>query len=204
MRFVETEVAGVIVVEPDVHRDARGFFLETFHAAQVRGRRHPVALRPGQPLALGARHAARPAHADPQAAGQAGASDRGRDLGRGARRAARVADVHALDGCDAFGGELPAAVHSARLRARLLRDEPDVAQVQYKCTELYDPADEIGIAWNDPAAAISWPVRPIRCSRRAIRRTARCARCSPWWRSVAPVSSRYVGGHLQVAHGRAG
>ncbi len=34
----------------------------------------------------------------------------------------------------------------------------DLAEVQYKCTELYDPADEIGIAWNDPAAAISWPV----------------------------------------------
>jgi dTDP-4-dehydrorhamnose 3,5-epimerase len=32
------------------------------------------------------------------------------------------------------------------------------AQVQYKCTALYDPADEIGIAWNDPALAIRWPV----------------------------------------------
>ena len=34
MRFVETEIAGVTVVEPDIHRDARGFFLETFHAAK--------------------------------------------------------------------------------------------------------------------------------------------------------------------------
>jgi dTDP-4-dehydrorhamnose 3,5-epimerase len=33
-----------------------------------------------------------------------------------------------------------------------------IAQVEYKCTDLYDPADEIGIAWNDPALAISWPV----------------------------------------------
>jgi dTDP-4-dehydrorhamnose 3,5-epimerase len=33
-----------------------------------------------------------------------------------------------------------------------------VAQVEYKCTELYDPASEIGIAWNDPALAISWPI----------------------------------------------
>ena len=32
------------------------------------------------------------------------------------------------------------------------------ADVEYKCTALYDPADEIGIAWNDPALAIRWPV----------------------------------------------
>ena len=34
----------------------------------------------------------------------------------------------------------------------------DVAQVEYKCTEYYDPADERGIAWNDPTLAIPWPV----------------------------------------------
>ena len=37
-----------------------------------------------------------------------------------------------------------------------------VAQVEYKCTDLYDPASEIGIAWNDPALGIAWPVeRPM-------------------------------------------
>ena len=34
MRIVETGVAGVLVVEPDIYRDARGFFLETFHAGK--------------------------------------------------------------------------------------------------------------------------------------------------------------------------
>src|SRR6478672_5754198 len=34
MRFVETPIPGVLVVEPDVYRDARGFFLETFHAGK--------------------------------------------------------------------------------------------------------------------------------------------------------------------------
>ena len=32
------------------------------------------------------------------------------------------------------------------------------AEVEYKCSELYDPADEFGIAWNDPALAIEWPI----------------------------------------------
>jgi dTDP-4-dehydrorhamnose 3,5-epimerase len=33
-----------------------------------------------------------------------------------------------------------------------------IAQVEYKCTDVYDPASEIGVAWNDPALGISWPV----------------------------------------------
>jgi dTDP-4-dehydrorhamnose 3,5-epimerase len=32
------------------------------------------------------------------------------------------------------------------------------ADVEYKCSNVYDPADEVGIAWNDPAVAIAWPV----------------------------------------------
>ena len=33
-----------------------------------------------------------------------------------------------------------------------------VAQVEYKCTDYYDPASEIGVAWNDPSLGIAWPV----------------------------------------------
>ena len=32
------------------------------------------------------------------------------------------------------------------------------AEVEYKCSDIYDPADQIGILWNDPALAIAWPV----------------------------------------------
>ena len=42
----------------------------------------------------------------------------------------------------------------------------DVAHVEYKCTELYDPADELGIAYDDPSLAIDWPVKtPILSAR---------------------------------------
>ncbi len=33
----------------------------------------------------------------------------------------------------------------------------EVADVEYKCTDFYDKADEAGIIWNDPAIGIKWP-----------------------------------------------
>ena len=33
----------------------------------------------------------------------------------------------------------------------------DEAEFCYKCTDLYHPEDEGGIAWNDPAIGIEWP-----------------------------------------------
>ena len=42
----------------------------------------------------------------------------------------------------------------------------DIAEVVYKCTDVYDPANEVGIAWNDPSIAIAWPVREPLLSKR--------------------------------------
>ena len=36
MRFITTAIPGVIVIEPDVHRDGRGYFIETYHAGKYR------------------------------------------------------------------------------------------------------------------------------------------------------------------------
>ena len=36
MKFLTTELPGVTVIEPDLYRDARGFFLETYHASRYR------------------------------------------------------------------------------------------------------------------------------------------------------------------------
>ena len=35
----------------------------------------------------------------------------------------------------------------------------DVAEIQYKCTGIYNKAGESGILWNDPAIGIEWPIR---------------------------------------------
>lgn len=34
----------------------------------------------------------------------------------------------------------------------------------YKCTRLYDPADEYGVAWDDKDIGIQWPVSAVQLS----------------------------------------
>jgi dTDP-4-dehydrorhamnose 3,5-epimerase len=36
----------------------------------------------------------------------------------------------------------------------------DIADFLYKCTDLYSPAHERTLAWNDPKLAIQWPLPP--------------------------------------------
>lgn len=36
------------------------------------------------------------------------------------------------------------------------------ALVYYKCTEFYEPAEERGLLWNDPAIGIDWPLDRMR------------------------------------------
>jgi len=35
----------------------------------------------------------------------------------------------------------------------------DVAELQYKCTAIYNPATEGSIRWDDPQIGIEWPVK---------------------------------------------
>ena len=38
----------------------------------------------------------------------------------------------------------------------------DVAEILYKCSEFYDPKDDRGFLWNEPAFGVEWPVtKPI-------------------------------------------
>ena len=167
MRVTSTELPDVLVIDPQVSRDARGFFLETFHAQR---------------------------YADAGVRGsfvQDNHSCSSRDTLRGLHlqvlrpqgKLIRVVQgeiwdvaVDVREGSPTFGrwvGETLSGDNFHQLWippgfAHGFCVLSDVAHVEYKCTELYDPADEVGIAYDDPTLAIDWPSHPAslltRCS----------------------------------------
>lgn len=44
----------------------------------------------------------------------------------------------------------------------------DMAVVNYKCTQYYNPFDEAGMLWNDPALNIPWPIQDAIISQRDL------------------------------------
>jgi dTDP-4-dehydrorhamnose 3,5-epimerase len=156
LKFSPTELPEVIVVEPDVFRDPRGFFLETFNAARYRQggiAYHFVQDNHSRSL----RGTLRGLHAQ-----------RRRPQGKLIRAVrGEIFDV-AVDvrpRSVTFGRWV--GVHLSETDFRQLFVPPgflhgfcvlsDAAEVEYKCTEPYDRADEIGARWD--SAGIDWPVK---------------------------------------------
>ena len=157
MKFRPLEISDLIVIEPDVHRDARGFFLETWHAAKYA--EAGIDARFVQDNhSRSARHTVRGLHAQlvrPQgkllraAAGEVWdvAVDIRPDspsFGRWAAATPSAENFHQL-------WVPPGFAHGFCVLS-------EHADVEYKCTEPYDSDDEIAIAWNDPEIGIRWPV----------------------------------------------
>ena len=161
MRFVPAGISGVIVVEPDVHSDSRGFFVETYHAEKYRGG------------GIDARFV------QDNHSRSAASTIRGLHLQRQhpQGKLIRVIEGEIFDvavdvrrGSPTFGRWVGVSLSAENFKqcyippgfAHGFAVTSPVAQIEYKCTDFYDAADEFGIAWNDPAIGIHWPVeRPL-------------------------------------------
>jgi len=157
MKLLPTTIPDVVLVEPRVHRDARGFFLETYHTTRYAAAGIPETFVQDN-QSHSCRATLRGLHAQgehPQ--GKLVRVIRGEifdvavDIRRGSPTFARF--VGALLSAENFRQLFvpPGFAHGFVV----LSDE---AEVVYKCTDLYHPGDEIGIAWDDPELGISWPV----------------------------------------------
>jgi dTDP-4-dehydrorhamnose 3,5-epimerase len=161
VRVIPTTLPGVLIIESQVHYDERGFFLETYHAQKY--------------AALGI---ADTFVQDNHSKSVQGAV-RGLHLqvGRPQAKLVRVIEGEIYDvavdvrrGSPTFGRWTAVSLSAENFRqcfvpagfAHGFAVLSPTAQVEYKCTDVYDPKSEAGILWNDPDLAISWPVeRPV-------------------------------------------
>ena len=156
-RFVETAIPGVILVEPQVYRDDRGFFLETFQTDTYRaGGIDAVFVQDNHSYSKCG--ALRGLHAqNPNAQGKLLRVIAGEifDVVVEARRGSPVYGhfVTAVLSADNFR---QIYVPPGLLHGFVVTSES--AQVEYKCTAFYRPDAEFSVVWNDPDLAIPWPV----------------------------------------------
>lgn len=157
MNVIKTEIPGVLIIEPKVFGDARGYFFESYSK-----QRYQEAGIPGEfvqdNVSFSARGVLRGLHfQNPNAQGKLVSAPMG-----------EVFDV-AVDirlGSPTFGKWV--GVHLSQENKRQLWVPPGLAHgfvvlsetalFSYKCTEYYALQNEHCILWNDPAIGVNWPL----------------------------------------------
>jgi dTDP-4-dehydrorhamnose 3,5-epimerase len=157
VKVISTSLPGVLLIEPKVFGDDRGFFLETFQADRYRDA-GVVGPFVQDNWSRSARGILRGLHfQEPRPQGK---------LVMVARGAVYDVAVDIRQGSPHFGKWFGAELSEENKRqlwvppgfAHGFCVMSESADFLYKCTELYAPENEAGIAWNDPDLGIPWPV----------------------------------------------
>jgi dTDP-4-dehydrorhamnose 3,5-epimerase len=161
MQVETTALPGVLLITPQRHGDARGFFSEVFRLDVFRRHAGDVVFvqdnqsRSAKAGTLRGLHFQRP----PRAQGK---------LVRVARGAAIDVAVDIREGSPTYGRHI--AVELSEANWRQLWIPPgflhgfvtlvDDTEFLYKVTDHYSPEHDAAVAWNDPDLAVSWPTIP--------------------------------------------
>ncbi|MBI4576225.1 MAG: dTDP-4-dehydrorhamnose 3,5-epimerase [Planctomycetes bacterium] len=156
MKVTATDLPGLLVIEPRVFRDERGWFYESYHAPRYEAHGVPAAFLQDN-HSLSSRGTLRGLHYQfPRLQGKLVQVTRGEvwdvavDIRRGSPTFGRWFGVVLSDENRLQVWVPPGYAHGFLV----LSDE---AEFVYKCTEVYHPEDDRGILWNDPELAIPWP-----------------------------------------------
>ena len=157
MNVVVTDLPDVLIIEPKLFGDHRGFFLETYQFQRYAdaGIRRPFVQ---DNMSRSARGVLRGLHLqNPVAQGKLVSVIRG-----------RILDV-AVDvrvGSPSFGRHVAVELSEQNRRQLWIPRGfahgfvvlSDTADFLYKCDNLYSPEHEISIRWNDPVLGINWEI----------------------------------------------
>ncbi len=157
LHIVETSIPGVVAIEPPVFGDERGFFMELFNAGRYAAAGIPVALVQDN-LSRSSRGVLRGLHfQNPHPQGKLVMALHGSVLDV-------VVDVRL--GSPSFGRHVEMELSEANRRqlwvprgfAHGFAVLSEFAEVFYKCDDLYSPADELVLRFDDPELGIDWGI----------------------------------------------
>lgn len=158
MNVIATKLPGVVIIEPRVFRDERGFFLETYHAQRYAEAGLDVAFVQDN-HSRSVRNTLRGLH-----------FQKTKPQGKLVRAVeGEVFDVAAdINPASPSYGQWVGVTLSADNFKQLYVPPgyahgfcvvSEFAQIEYKCTDFYDEADQAGVSWNDRILSVNWPVR---------------------------------------------
>jgi dTDP-4-dehydrorhamnose 3,5-epimerase len=158
MNLIKTNLPEVFILEPDVFRDRRGLFMESFHSEKYAAFGVPkVFVQDNYTRSI--KDVVRGLH------GQV-TKPQGK-LIRAIRGEIFDVAVDIRTGSPNFGKWVGQILSDQNFRAMYIPPgffhgfavlSPE-ADVLYKCTALYDAPDEIGVRWDDPDLNVNWPVK---------------------------------------------
>ena len=165
MKATTTNIAGLLLLKPDVYKDQRGFFMETYTEEKY--------FREGignifvqDNYSHSKKNVLRGLHFQ---------------LNKPQGKLVRVIKGSVFDvaldvrlGSPTFGHHFSIILddqdfHQLFIPLGLAHGFcviSEFADFEYKCTDYYNPGDEVGILWNDPELGIKWPVQNPTISRR--------------------------------------
>lgn len=160
MNIIETPIAGLLVIEPKVFGDDRGFFMESWNADTFR--------KAGLDLYFVQDNHSRSARGVLRGLHFQNPNPQGKLVRVTAGRAWDVA-VDLRSASPSFGHWHGVELSAANKRmfwvppgfAHGFVALEDGTDFLYKCTAFYEPAHEHSLLWNDPAVGIEWPLEGI-------------------------------------------
>ena len=157
MKVIETKLRGVLIIQPKVFGDHRGFFKETYQTEryQEAGISLPFVQDNHSRSAKGVLRGLHLQKSRPQ--GKLVSCSRG-----AVYDVAVDVDPRSATFGEYVGIELTEDNHTQFWippgYAHGFCVLSEVADFQYKCTDLYFPEDEGGLLWNDPEVGVEWPI----------------------------------------------
>jgi len=157
VKFIETPIHGVVLIEPRVIGDARGFFKETWREEQFADAgidAHFVQdnhSRSGRWTLRGLHFQVQRAQGKLVRVGQGSVFDVVVDLRLSSPSYGRFWGIELSDDNHRMLWIPPGLAHGILVMS-------EYADFLYKCTDVYSPEHERTLAWNDPQLGIDWPL----------------------------------------------